>query len=201
MKTTLKFFVKTMLSFSADYAKVMLTTPSSISSLTCWCMMLTCSIHDMVVMVLTIGIAPIFSTLTMTGSSTTVFVLLNNWIKKINSFTASDYIHLAFELNSLMHCCILDCQDSDLSNTYISDRTSMWAAAVEINAWQVVRHAEISHSCQCTVFDDNMKLNLLKCNQHFLITNVVQQFQYCIKWLTKYMTLIMNGACIMAFSK
>ena len=120
MKTTLKFFVKTMLSFSADYAIIMLTTPSSISSLTCWYMMLTCLIHEMVVMVLTISMAPIFSTLTMTGSSTTIFVLLNNWIKKINSFTASDnYIHLAFELNSLMHCCILDCQDSGLSNLHL----------------------------------------------------------------------------------
>ena len=68
--SALKFFLRMLLSFSADLTKIILTTPTSTYSFRCLYRISMCLIHDVVVIFLTINIAPTLSTLNMTGSWT-----------------------------------------------------------------------------------------------------------------------------------
>ena len=62
-----------------------------------------CLVQLLVVMLLAMNIAPMLSTLTVTGNLIEIFMLFSNWIMNIISFAASRSVtHSASELNNLM---------------------------------------------------------------------------------------------------
>ena len=74
---------------------------------------------DKVEMLPAINIAPMLSTLTMTGSLIEIFVFLSSWISNLISFTASDKaIYSDSKLNIIMLPCTFDCQEIGTPKTY-----------------------------------------------------------------------------------
>ena len=65
------------------------------------------------------NIAPMLSIVTMTGSLTEMYMLHNNWIMNLTSFTATkSATHSALELDKVMLCYDLDHQDTSTLETY-----------------------------------------------------------------------------------
>ena len=84
------FLVKISASFSSDFTNLMIILPSSCYSLTNDVLMSICFVLSLVVRLWDNQIAPTLSTCTVIGSSTSMFMVCNNYTMNFISFTTSD---------------------------------------------------------------------------------------------------------------
>ena len=113
--------VRMFLLFSADWTKIIFTNLSSIYTFTYFYLMSMCLVHDLLIMLLAMNMAPTLPTLTITGSFTEIFMLPNNLMINITSLTASDKAtHSAYELDSFTIFWAFDSKRAKCKPTYAS---------------------------------------------------------------------------------